>query len=415
MIEVKFLGGASEVGKSCLLVDTGVEKFVLDYGLNIQTFQPPIQPPTEIDGLFLTHAHLDHSGMIPEIYGRGFTKNTFGTKTTLDLSKILLTDAVKVQERKGLEPYYGRREIDILESMSKPKKLNTPIEFNGSVVELRDAGHIPGSSMVLLESKNKKILYTGDINYTGTELINGVDTKFSGINALITESTYSYKNHPNRGELTRKLKEKVKEVVSNNGTVLMPSFSIGRTQEMILLLHDIGAPIYLDGMGVTATKTILDNHESVADHHLLKKAFGKAHKIEKSSDRKEALKNNSIIIASAGMMQGGPVQFYMKNLYMRQDCSVILNGYQMDGTPGKRLLDTGRFVSDGMDVEVKMDIQFMDFSAHIGRDDLFKFIEKVNPEKVIPVHGEFIPEFVAELKEKGFDAVLARNGETVTV
>ncbi len=415
MIEIKALGGAGEVGRSCFLVDTGVEKFLLDYGMNVQSFTTPMQPPINLDAAFISHAHLDHCGLSPELYKRGYSKNIFVTKPTLELSTLLLNDAIKIQTRKGQTPFYGSRDIQTLRKKAKQLEFGQQIEFTKTTVEFRDAGHIPGSATVLLDTGKKRLLYTGDLNYSENALMKAADKNYKDIDALVIESTYSYKNHPDRKKLANTLRENVKRVLENKGTVLLPSFAVGRTQEILIMVSDLGFPVYLDGMGKDATKIALRNPSFINNPEKLKKAFGKAHKVEDARDRKHILDKPCIIIASAGMLQGGPIHHYIKKLKDQKDCLIALTGYQVEGTAGRTLLDAKRFVSNGVEFDVKMEIQFMDFSAHIGRDDLFKFIEDVNPKKIIPVHGEFIPEFIAELKDKGFDAIGMKNGDTVKV
>ena len=415
MLEIKFLGGASEVGRSAFLVDTGVEKFLLDYGLNAHSFSFPLPPPLELDAVFVSHAHLDHCGMLPELYRRGYLKETFGTKTTLQLSDLLIRDSINIQARKGIAPLYLKSDLVKLEDNSKSLNFKQPLEFAKSVVEFRDAGHIPGSATTLIDSGTKRLLYTGDLKYLPTDLMNGADRDFIDIDALMIDSTYSYANHPDRDLLTKNLKEEVKRIIENEGTVLLPSFAIGRTQEMLLVLSEMKIPIYLDGMGIEATRIILDNPTSIRDPEKLKKAFGRAHKIEEPEDRKKVLEQPSIVIASAGMLQGGPMHYYLRKLYKKENSLIIFNGYQAEGTSGKTLLEKHRFISGATDMDVKMQVKYMDFSAHIGRDNIFKFIEKVNPKKIIPVHGSHIPDFVAELKDKGFDAIAVQNGDTVKI
>ncbi len=415
MIEITTLGAGHEIGRSAFFVDTGVEKFLLDYGLNSQTFQAPLQPPLNLDAVFISHAHLDHCGMAPQLYKQGYLKKVFATKTTIELSGLLLKDSLKIQNRRGLEPFYLGHDIEKMGHNSEPVEFDEQLLFSKTSVTFKDAGHIPGSAAILMDSGKTRLLYTGDIKYIETALMNAAYKNYKDVDAMIVESTYSYQNHPDRAKLVENLREKVKETVEKDGIVLLPSFAIGRTQEMLLLLHDLNIPIYLDGMGIDATRIILDNPDSIREPEKLKKAFGKAHKVESFRDRKKILNENCIVIASAGMLQGGPMHYYLKKLYKKENCVLIFNGFQPQGTTGRSLLEKHRIISDGSEVEVKMELQFMDFSAHIGRDNLFKFIEHANPKKVIPVHGEFVPEFAAELKDKGFDAVGPKNGDVIKI
>ena len=415
MLEITTLGGGQEIGRSSFLVDTGVEKFLIDYGLNSQNFTAPIEPPANLDAVLLSHAHLDHCGMIPALYNNGYINKVFATKTTLELSELLLRDSIKIQERKGLQPQYFSNDIQKMMQNSEAVELGEKLEFSKTSVQMLDAGHIPGSSSILLESGKTKLLYTGDIKYIETALMNPAYKDYKNIDAMMIESTYSYQNHTDRDQLVQKLKDKIKETVGKDGIVLLPSFAIGRTQEMLLLLSDIGVPIYMDGMGIDATRIILNNPDSVKDPEKLKKAFGKAHKVEDIKDRKNVLNENCVVIASAGMLQGGPMHYYLRKLYKKENCLMIFNGFQPEGTTGRAVLEKHRIIDGNSEVEVRMGIEFMDFSAHIGKDNLYRFIEQVNPKKVIPVHGGFVPEFVAELKRRGFDAVGPKNGDVVKI
>ncbi len=414
MVEIKFLGGANEVGRAAFLIDSGIEKFLLEYGLNVQQYLIPQQPPTSLDGMFVSHAHLDHLGMLPELYNRGFNQSTYLTKTTKDLSRLLLYDAIKVQTMQGKTPYFLPTDIEKFEKYAEILDFKQKIKIGEAHAELRDAGHIPGSSMILLETAGKRILYTGDAKFSETTLMNKADTHFKDIDVLLVEATYTYKNHPDRKKLGEQLREHVQEVVFNDGVVVLPAFAVGRTQELLTLVWDLGFPVFIDGMGGTATQLILDNPDSVKDHDLLKKAFGRA-KIVDPKHRRDIVKNPCIIITTSGMLTGGPINNYIRSLYKREDCSLVMTGYQVEGTPGRMLMDKKTINIDGAQIEPKMQINFMDFSAHAGRDELFGFIEKVNPGKIIPVHGDSIPDFVEELKSKGQNAVLAKNGETIKI
>ncbi len=415
MIEIKFLGGASEVGRSSFLVDTGVEKFLLDYGLSVQEMLKPVEPTINLDGVFLSHAHMDHSGMLPELYKRGYQKKTYMTPTTRALSLLLLKDSIKVQKKQGLEPFFDENDIEKTERSTQLVDFKEKISFTKSQVEFRDAGHIPGSSAILLDTGKKRILYTGDIKFEDTKLMKGADQNYKDIDVLITESTYAKGNHPNREILSDSLKEKIQEILYNDGIVLLPSFGVGRAQELLMLVYNLGFPVYLDGMGKEATKIVLSHSSAVRDHEELKKAFGVAYKIEKPYERNEVLKKPCVVICTSGMLTGGPIHTYIRKLHNRRDCKIILSGYQVEGTPGRKLLETKIFDSGESELEVDMDLEFMDFSAHCGRDNLIKFIEKVNPGKIIPVHGEDTEGFANDLKSMGFDSIAPKNGEVVKV
>ena len=180
------------------------------------------------------------------------------------------------------------------------------------------------------------------------------------------------------------------------------------------MLHDLGIPMVVDGMGIEATENILRYPDSVRDFKTLNRSFGKAWRVRKRKDRDIALGKPSVIITTAGMMNGGPVGYYVKKLHDRPDCSLILTGYQVEGTVGRTLMDTGRYKNEGMNVKIRNRFKHMDFSAHTDRNHLIKLYKKLNPQKIILVHGEQgIDEFGEELRGMGFDVDVPENGQKV--
>lgn len=415
MTEISFLGGAREVGKMGILVDSGTERFLLDYGVNVENMDVPLDPGLPVTALLLSHAHLDHSGNIPALYKRGWNGSVYATPTTFELCSLLLRDSLKVQERKGLTPKYLMHDLEKMERLGKNTVFRKMVSFKSANVEFYDAGHVPGSASILLETNDKRILYTGDIKFIDTELMKAADTNLGDIDIVICESTYSYKNHPDRKELMDSLREKVQYTIYNNGIAILPCFAIGRTQEMLSIVSDLGFPVFMDGMGIDATRRILSHPESVRSYKKLRKAFKRARKIRRGTQRKNVIANPCIVITTAGMLNGGPVGFYIKKLHEREDCTLTLSGFQIPGTVGRHLLDTGRYVNEGLDVKPKMKVEFMDLSAHCGRDGIINFLRKVNPQKVFLVHGERTEGFARELKGMGFNAYAPRNGEKIKI
>ncbi len=413
-MEIVFLGSGKEVGRSAIMVKTGNESFLLDYGVDVQDMSLPIKAelPTAV---FLTHSHIDHSGHIPSLYKRGYKGNVYATPATFSLCSLLLRDSLKVQKKKGLTPNYQAHDLERMEELKKNLKFQKPANFNSASVELHFAGHVPGAASILLESRRKRILYTGDINFKETALMKQAFTDFKDIDVVICESTYSYKNHPDRKKLADRLRKTIQDTVYNNGIVLLPSFAVGRTQEMLSMVYDLGFPIYLDGMGIDATERILQHPNSVKNPEKLRRAFSMARKLGSASKRKNAISKPCIIISTAGMLSGGPINFYMKRLHQREDCTMILNGFQVPGTVGRILLDTGRYIYEDIDVKPKMKVEFMDFSAHCGHDGIINFLKKLSPEKVFLIHGERTEEFSQELNGMGFDASAPNNGDKVNI
>jgi putative mRNA 3-end processing factor len=414
-MEIKFLGGAREVGRSAVLADTGKEKFLMDYGIEVQEGRKPIEPPHNLDGVFITHAHLDHCGYTPALYSRGYQGRVYATPATFDLTRLLLEDSLKVQEKRGLEPGFSPQDVSRMGKREAIMDFRQPHEFGSSTVELFSAGHIPGAAAVFIESHGKSILYTGDIKFMQTDFMSGADIGVKDIDVLISESTYSYKNHPDRKKLKAQLLALIEETCHNGGVAILPAFAVGRTQEILMMLRDMPFPIYLDGMGIRATNHILSHPESFLNHGRLYDAFDSCRMIKRGSDRRGILDKPCIIITTAGMLQGGPVSHYIGRLADRKDCSLILTGYQVDGTPGRTLLETGIYSNGEIEVRPKFPIHFMDFSAHTDRDHLFEFFRKTSPKKIVLVHGDMALEFAEELSEMGYDAHAPKNGDTMKV
>jgi len=414
-MRLKFLGGAREVGKSSVLVDTGQEKFVMDHGIEVQDGKRPIEPPLDLDGVFITHAHLDHSGFAPGLYSRGYQGKIFATPATFDLSHMLHEDSLKVQHKRGMEAGFTSQDIRRMGKMERIMNFRDPQEIGSSTVEMISAGHIPGAGGVKIDSRGKSIYYTGDIKFEKTDFMFGADMDIGHVDALISESTYSYKDHPDRNKLKAQLLEVVEETCENGGTAILPSFAVGRTQELLMVLKDIKFPVYVDGMGIRATRKILSHPKSMLNAGSLSQAFDDAVKVRNNRDRKDAVKEPSVVLTTAGMLQGGPVSFYISKLMMRKECSLTLTGYQVDGTVGRHLAETGIYANGEIEVKPQFPIKFLDFSAHTDRSHLIDFYKKANPEKIILVHGDRAAEFAEELKGMGFDTHAPENGETVNV
>jgi putative mRNA 3-end processing factor len=395
-----------------MAIDTGAEKFLWEYGFNVENWGRPIQPEINFDSVFVSHAHLDHSGLLPQLYRLGYEGSICTGPTTLDLMSILLRDSLKLQKRECDNLDYLMDDIKHLERNAQFLKAGETLDFTISSVSFHRAGHIPGSVLTLLESQGKRILFTGDIKFLDTKLMTGAETHFKDIDVLISESTYSHTNHPERKGIEDALKKIVQETVYGGGVCLVPAFAVGRTQELLLILHELGVPMYIDGMGVRTTEAILRHPKSIRDHKALEKAFSSAHKVTRASERDRIIEKPCVIITTAGMLNGGPIIHYMSRLYDRQDCSLVLTGYQVPGTAGRTLLETGKFVAGGVEVKPRMRMDFLDFSAHTDHDHLMEFYNKVQPKKLLLVHGEKTAEFAEELKAKGFDAEAPKNGET---
>ena len=421
-MEITFLGGAKEVGKSAILVDTGSEKILLDYGckINVKPTQYPELVKGKLKAIIVSHCHLDHSGGIPILYRHGQTCPTFGNEITKPLAKMLWKDSYKIAREEGEEPKFSKRDIKKASKHFQPVDYREPFKIGKTKVTLFDAGHIPGSCLTLLETKEKKLLYTGDINLLDTRLIKGADLDLPQVDVLITESTYADREHPDRDEEERKFIEAVEETLANEGIALISCFAVARAQEIILILDEfeVREKIYLDGMAKKATNIINLFPQLQREYNQVKKALDRlgVKFIKRPEKRKKLLKKPCIIVTTSGMLSGGPISFYLEHLYEREDCALLLTGFQVPGTEGATLLQTGRYIHKDLDLEVKMNVRKFDFSSHASRSQLFEFVKLVNPSKVFCVHGDNTERFAKELREDyGFDAVAPSNSETFEV
>jgi putative mRNA 3-end processing factor len=415
LMELRFLGGAREVGKSSVLVNTGKEKFLMDHGIEVQHDRRPIEPPLDLDGVFITHAHIDHSGFVPGLYSRGYQGKTFATPATFDMSHMLLEDSIKVHGKRGTDAGFTSQDIKAMGKRERIMDFRDPQEIGSSTVELFSAGHIPGAAMVSVESRGKRVLYTGDIKFEPTDLMFGADMDIGRCDAVISECTYSYKDHPDRNALKKKLLSIIDETCHNGGVTLLPAFAVGRTQELLVMLRDVEFPVYVDGMGIRAAQRILSHPRSFLNPGRLREAFESSIRIRRNFERKKAVREPSVIITTAGMLQGGPVSLYIEQIAKRKECSMVLTGYQVEETAGRNLLDTGVYDNGEINVKPEFPIHFMDFSAHTDRAHLVKFYKKTSPGKIVLVHGDRSEEFAEELRDQGFDAVAPANGDTLSV
>ena len=418
-VEIKFLGGAREIGRISIAMKTEKTQILLDYGVMMdnQPGFPMHVPPKEVDAIILTHSHLDHSGAVPVFHIRE-RKPVYGTRLTFELSQILISDFIH------LSSYYLPFEFLELRSMIKncvDTDYRTPKTVGDINFQLLDAGHIPGSAQALIETQNKRVLFTGDFNSLETRLLSAADMDYGELDAVIMESTYADADHPERKTLEKEFVDDVVEVLENGGTVLVPAFSVGRSQEIacILTAHHFEYPITIDGMAREVNRVMLNYPNYLRDPRLFQEAANSSKWADGWRDRRLATKKTGVIISPAGMLKGGPAMFYVSKIGKRAQNAVFLVSYQIPGTPGKELLENGRCVIDGKMRKVKSKVKHFDFSSHCGASQLQSFVKslKGNPT-VYVVHGaegncERFAKWVQ--KETGLNAVAPNSGDTFKV
>jgi putative mRNA 3-end processing factor len=413
-MKIRCLGGFREVGKNAVLIESK-ENILFDYGIKVETGEPPLRPK-KVDALVLNHAHLDHVGSAPALFKK-IKPNVFSTATTFDLAHLILRDSLKVARYRNLKKYFDKKDIEKMKKREVRITYGQKFETEKYSMEFFNAGHIPGSFCCLLEIGKKRIFYTSDFNTNNTRLLKGAKIDVKDIDVLIMESTYSNRDHPPRKETEKKFFEAVQGTVANEGVAVIPSFAIGRAAELLMILNSFKPdfPVYLDGMARTATEISLNYPELLRNAKELRKAFKRVRLVETENERKKIIKKPCAIVTTSGLLEGGPSVGYVKSLYNNVESSIIFTGFMIPKTAGRYLIDTGRFVTEGFDLKIKMNIQKFDFSAHLGRTDLFNFVNKVRPEKVLCMHGDYCERFASELRGRGFDAIAPKNGDVINL
>ncbi|MDC0211095.1 MBL fold metallo-hydrolase [Candidatus Nitrosopelagicus sp.] len=422
-MEIKVLGAAGEVGRSAFQVNCDGTNFLLDYGVMFGKPRgaPPTYPlhvkPRDIDSVIITHAHLDHSGCVPSLFVSG-NCNVYGTAPTFDLSKLLIQDMIKIEKNAHS---FGVPEIDNMMQKAKTIGFNEKITRGNASFELRSSGHVIGGSTVLVESNNKKLFYTGDINLRGSRLLPPADLDIGEVDMVITESTYSQQNQMPRKDSEKGLIDFANEVMDRKGTLFIPSFSVERSQEVASVLINAGFEhkIIMDGMALKVNEVLLRYPEYLRNPEIFKDVIDRVVAVRDHNERKKALNEPCVVISPAGMLVGGNAVYYLQELSFNDKNGIALVSYQGEGTPGKKLLDTGKVQTRGKDLNVKAEVKQFQFSGHADRDSLFEMIKnlKGNP-KIMTVHGDdtSCTRFAEEIHEKfGFEAHAAKLDEKITI
>jgi putative mRNA 3-end processing factor len=418
-LKIGFLGGAREVGRIGISVKSEKTQVLLDYGVMLDNEPgfPMHVPPKEVDGLILTHSHLDHSGALPIYYIEG-KKPLYTNKLNLELSQLLIQDFIH------LSSYYLPFEYLELKTMMRSNKhLDFGVEetLGDMRFQLLNAGHTPGSASVLVEADGKRILYTGDFNTVDSQLLAGAAMDYGDLDAVVMESTYANEDHTERKALEKRFVESFTEVVEKGGIALVPAFGVGRSQEMacILAAYHFEYPVVLDGMAREASRIIMNYKEFLRDPKLFMNAMHSLDWVESWRDRRKALKSPGVIISTAGMLKGGPAAFYVSKLGKKANNAIFLVSYQIPGTPGKELLEKGICTIDGKLRKIKARYEHFDFSSHCGASQLKEALQKLGGKpKVFVVHGA---EKNCELfagwakSELGLEAVAPKTGDAFEV
>lgn len=459
-MKLVFSGAAHEVTGSCHYINVCGKNILLDCGMeqgrDIYVNQEIPVPPSDVDYVFLSHAHIDHSGYLPLIYKNGFRGKIYTTSATADLCRIMLRDSAHIQEfeaewrnrkakrslEKPFEPLYTMDDaegaIGLLEPCSYDERINI---CEGVDIQFTDIGHLLGSSSIKLwlseDGVEKTLVFSGDIGNTDQPLIE--DPKYTDeADYVIMESTYGNRYHGERPDYYTSLARLIQETLDRGGNLVIPAFAVGRTQEMLYFIRKIkadgmikghdGFKVYVDSpLAVEATEVFNKNTLAFYDEEameLINKGINpisfEGLTTSVTSDDSRAInfdKEPKVIISASGMCEAGRIRHHLKHNLWRPECTILFVGYQAEGTLGRSLIDGADSVKlFGEKIGVKARIEKLDgVSGHADKQGLINWINgfKEKPERVFIVHGEdtVTDEFADCLKnEYGYDTFAPYSG-----
>ncbi|NHN60992.1 MULTISPECIES: MBL fold metallo-hydrolase [Halorussus] len=430
-MELRFLGGVREVGRSAILVN---DRLLLDYG--IKTGNPPQFPVDAPDpeAVVASHGHLDHVGAIPSLLSGDRRPPIHWTPPTRELALTLARDTLKLHGGTYDCPF-TETEVRRVTQVSETHGYRETFEAAGHEVTFYNAGHIPGSAHVLVDDGETRLLYTADFHtddhreseapasrtnragepIRGQRLVSP-STARPDADVVLCESTYSDVDHEPRGDIEDRFARSVKTTVWEGGTVVVPAFAIGRTQEMLLVCEARDVDCYVDGMGKEVTEMLRRHPEFVRDADALKRATSNARFVTgRDGQRRRIAEQNTVVVTTSGMLSGGPAMTYVPAIRANPTNKVALTGYQVEGTPGRELLETGRAELDGRVMPVSAQVEWYDFSAHADREGLLDFLGEYEGAQILVNHGDRCADFAAELGDEGYDATAPEHDETVVV
>ena len=417
-MEVSVLGAAKQVGRSAFLVKGDKTSILLDYGVQLGKTPgfPSHVKPKDVDGIVLSHAHLDHSGAIPLF----FLKNTLpvhATDLTIELSELLIGDFIQLS-RFSLPFEY----VELVNMMKNAigTKIGEQSKIGEFNINFLEAGHIPGSAIARLDNGKKSVIYTGDFNAEDTNLLKAASIEWNEPDIIITESTYATADHPSREDVEDDFITFLKEVVERGGVALVPAFSVGRAQEMACILKKkkFPYPVAMDGMALKTNDILMRYQEHLRDPDLFKKSLGSLEIIRSWGQRKRIAKQPSVIIAPAGMLVGGLAVFYNNEIARNTKNAICIVSFQVPGTPGRTLLEKGITLINGKPRKVKAEVRRFNFSSHSGKSKMLDIFKKMNGSpKVLTVHGEAASciKFSEDLNELGFESYAPDIGFKIEV
>ena len=422
-MRLTFFGAANEVGRSCIMLESGDTKIILDAGVKLgKEVEYPLIADDEfrdVDAIITSHAHLDHTGYLPHIYSAGYRGFTYTTKPTFELTSVLLSDYMRISSPENVT----KAGLELMSRQHKLIEYHKDFQVKGLTVRLFPAGHILGSAMIHVSDSKNSLLYTGDMNMRATKLLDPAYTEHLHADTLITESTYAGNNDVFQPEkkVIEAMIASINETIKSGGKVIIPSFGVGRAQEILLVLDDYmksglipRVKIYMDGMIGKAMR--IHRHNVIYCRDELQKRIlmndddpfksENFFNVTTRQTRSKIMHGNesAVVVTTSGMLTGGPVLRYIEAMGKNPENKMLFVGYQAEGTLGRQILEGARNVSiDGRKASINLTVEKYHLSAHADRQQLMSFIGKINGlERAFIVHGEPSKsrEFQEALKEK---------------
>ena len=422
------LGGFGQVGRSCMLLTTPDSKVLIDCGVNPGARTPSEAYPRldwanisldELDAIVIGHAHLDHTGFLPVLTKYGYKGPIYCTEPTLPMMNLIQLDAIKVAGAQGRTPMYAERDVHQIMRQTIGLSYGTVTDISPDIkLVLANAGHILGSASCHFHIGNgdHNFVYSGDIKYGKSMLLESADTRFPRVETLLVESTYGAKEdiQPTREEVEGAFIKSVNEILKGGGKVLIPIPAVGRAQELMMVIDKymksgqlIESPVFMEGMIQEAT-AIHEAHPEYLERSLKQKIletddnpFDSEYftNIEHADGRDEPLREDTpcIVIATSGMLEGGPVLEYFRNFAPSPKNKILFVSYQVNGTLGRRVMDGARQVTimgrDGKVEVVTINCgteKLEGFSGHSDYNQLMSYVQRLRPKlrRVLVNHGE---------------------------
>lgn len=437
-MRITFLGGAGEVTGSCYLIETGQIRFLVDCGMfqggrgaDHKNRAAINFDPESIDFVLLTHAHIDHSGLLPRLSVLGFRGRVYTTHATADLLSVMLKDSAYIQEKeaewRNKDALRKKRQLDhdnaplytVAQAEALLKQIHS-VDYDETVTphaslrcRFRDAGHILGSAIIEVWVKTggqqKKLVFSGDLGQPGHPIVRD-PTFIEEADYLLLESTYGNRLHRSMQDTRDELVAVIQDALTQKrGNIIVPAFTVGRTQDLLFLLADLQREgrlgpmdIYVDSpMALAATEITLKHHNlldqettEILDWFNQLNRNVQVHFVQEVEDsiKLNNTRHSAIIISASGMCDAGRIKYHLKYNLPRPECSILITGFQAAGTLGRRLVDGVKKVRIfGEEIPVRASIHTIGgLSAHADQRDLMNWLKgfKHPPRKTFVVHGE---------------------------